>query len=132
VYFVKRLFLNHDLYLFIAGLAAVIGHNYPFYIKFRGGKGTASVIGMFIAIDMKIAIAMAITIILITIITDYIVIGTTVMYAVSSVFVYMYFPISCFMIIVLLTVLSMYKHRSNFIKILRKEEIGLSRTFKKH
>jgi acyl phosphate:glycerol-3-phosphate acyltransferase len=131
VFLVKYLFNAPDMYLFIAGLAVVLGHNYPFYMNFKGGKGTASVIGMFIAIDIKLALIMAAAIIIITIITDYIVIGTAVMYVVSSAYIYIYFSIVCFIIILFLTILSMYKHRSNFAKILRKEETGLSKLLKR-
>lgn len=131
VYLVKRLFNGPDLYMFIAGLSVIIGHNYPFHMRFKGGKGTASVIGMFIAIDIKIAVIMAIAIIIITIVSDYIAIGTVIMYVVSSVLVYKYFYINCFIVILLLTLLSIYKHKENFIKISRREEIGLSKTFKR-
>ena len=33
-----------------AGLGAVLGHNYPFYLKFKGGKGIASSAGLIIAL----------------------------------------------------------------------------------
>lgn len=131
VYLVRLLFAGPDYYMFIAGLAVVLGHNYPFYMKFKGGKGTASVIGMFLAIDIKIALIMSAAIILITVLTDYIVIGTAVMYFVSLILVYKYFSINCLIITLFLTVLSMYKHRMNFVKIARKEEIALSSLWKK-
>ena len=33
-----------------AGLGAVLGHNYPFYLKFKGGKGIASTVGVALAV----------------------------------------------------------------------------------
>ena len=36
-----------------AGGAAVLGHNYPFYIKFKGGKGIAAFAGFIIAMNLK-------------------------------------------------------------------------------
>ena len=44
----------------IAGIACVIGHIFPFYLKFKGGKGLASYIGMTIALDWKFAIGLII------------------------------------------------------------------------
>ena len=36
-----------------AGLGAVLGHNYPFYMKFKGGKGIASSVGIVFAFDWR-------------------------------------------------------------------------------
>ena len=33
-----------------AGMGAVLGHNYPFYLKFKGGKGIAATAGLIISI----------------------------------------------------------------------------------
>ena len=60
----------------VAGVSCIIGHIFPFYLNFKGGKGFASYIGMTIALDCKFAIAIVIIIVLVTIITDYIVSGT--------------------------------------------------------
>jgi glycerol-3-phosphate acyltransferase PlsY len=42
------------------GLAAVLGHIFPIYLGFRGGKGVACALGVFLAIDPPVAIAAAI------------------------------------------------------------------------
>ncbi len=40
----------HYLFVFLAAFAALLGHNFPFSIGFRGGQGVATVIGIFIAL----------------------------------------------------------------------------------
>lgn len=40
-----------------AGVACVLGHMFPFYLRFRGGKGLASYLGMTIALNWKFALA---------------------------------------------------------------------------
>lgn len=43
---------GHNLiYLYTAGLSVIIGHNYPVIFKFKGGKGIASMLGVFLAAD---------------------------------------------------------------------------------
>jgi glycerol-3-phosphate acyltransferase PlsY len=118
--------------MFTAGLGVILGHDYPFYIGFKGGKGTASVIGMFIAIDIKIALFMALGIILITIITNYIAIGTFAMYMINILLVFREFSLISFCISILLAVLGIYKHRHNYVNIMKKEEIGLRQVVRKN
>ena len=60
-----------------AGVAAVLGHIYPFWMKFQGGKGFASYLGMTIALHWKFAIAVLLLVVVVTLITDYIVAATT-------------------------------------------------------
>ncbi|MBP3664589.1 MAG: glycerol-3-phosphate acyltransferase, partial [Tyzzerella sp.] len=60
----------------VAGVAAVIGHIFPFYLKFKGGKGFASFIGMALAIHWKCALILMLVVVVVTLITDYIVVGT--------------------------------------------------------
>ncbi len=37
-------------WVFVAGFAAVVGHNWPVFLKFRGGKGAATVLGVLVAL----------------------------------------------------------------------------------
>ncbi len=60
----------------VAGVSCVLGHIFPFYLKFRGGKGFASYFGVALAIDWKFALILAVILVLITLITDYIVCST--------------------------------------------------------
>lgn len=68
------------IFLFLAGAAVVLGHNFPFYMKFNGGKGTATVIGVLLALDWRIGLAGLILFLLVSLITDYIVMGVFMLY----------------------------------------------------
>ena len=57
------------IWVFAAGAAAVIGHNWPVFLKFRGGKGAATTIGVFLALiptEMGISLAIIGVVVVIT------------------------------------------------------------------
>lgn len=110
----------------LAGVACVLGHIFPFYLKFKGGKGFASFIGMVLALNWKYALVMLLLVVLITLITDYIVSGTITAVVLSPI----YFGIAeknvifpC--IILIATAIILYKHRENFVRMYHGTEIGL-------
>ena len=114
-----------------AGVAAVLGHIYPFYLKFRGGKGTASFVGLTLALNWKLALAVLLVIVLATVITDYIVIGT--FSAILLVPAYMGFFLHNLILMTIVAVASFnifWKHRENIGRLIRKEEIGLRSTMR--
>ena len=109
-----------------AGVACVLGHIFPFYLKFRGGKGFASYIGMTLALNWKLALVIMALVLLVTVITDYIVVGTTL--TILSVPVYLgvaEHSIMLALILCIATVVILYKHRTNYVRIYNGTEIGL-------
>lgn len=132
VFLVSYIYPGSETLLFIAGSAAILGHNYPINLGLKGGKGTASFIGMMMGIDFKIALASAVAIVLVTIITDYIAIGTFAMYGTALILIIFtgYNPISI-AIILILFILCIYKHMPNIKRILNGTEKGLRETAKK-
>lgn len=129
---VKTLFRNASILIFVTGVFTILGHVYPILLKFKGGKGTACLIGMLLAIDYKIAVILIITLVLVTIITDYIALGTIVIVTMLPISVYAFgYPIQSVYICLFITILSIYKHLPNVKNILHKQEPGLRGTIKK-
>lgn len=110
----------------VAGVASVLGHIFPFYMHFRGGKGFASYLGMTLALNWKFALILMAVVVIVTVITDYIVVGTvTIIVAVP---VWMAIATGSAIIAGILcigTAVIFYKHRENFVRIWRGTEIGL-------
>lgn len=125
VLIVKNLYGDID-YAVYAGFAAILGHIYPVVLNFKGGKGASSIFGAMLAINFKVAIIMAITLTIITIVTDYIALGTIFMYVIVSVyFIWGHFNIVSIAISIISLILIIYKHKDNINRMLKGEEIGL-------
>lgn len=110
----------------VAGVASVLGHIFPFYLKFKGGKGFASYLGMTFALNWKLALIICLIIVLATLITDYIVVGTTLTITIVPTFfgiVTRSWIVPAILLIATLVI--MYKHRMNYIGIYKGTEIGL-------
>lgn len=109
----------------LAGVASVLGHIFPFYLKFKGGKGFASYLGMIIALDWKFALVILIVVGLATIVTDYIVAGTTLTILASPVYLGVTAGLVAAAILAIATAVILYKHRMNYVRIWKGEELGL-------
>ena len=116
----------------VAGAAAVIGHIFPFYLRFRGGKGFASFVGMILALDWRFFLVIIVAVLLITLISDYIAVGTLttiVAFPIYLVVTRMGTLIIC--AVCLASLVMFFKHIINIKRICTGEEIGLRRTLSK-
>ncbi len=127
----KLLFPEAEYAAAAAGVAAVLGHVFPFYLNFRGGKGLASFLGMTAAINWKVGLAVALILVAITLITDFISLGTLTVSLAAP--VGMFLTSGRVILPLILAVASLVlicKHIENIHRLLNKTEIGLRSTIK--
>jgi glycerol-3-phosphate acyltransferase PlsY len=145
VYIIKIMYPSHpniELLLLLAGVMAVVGHIFPFFMGFRGGKGMACFMGMCFAINPMIGLYVILATIAITVITDYV--------ALASMSAYIFLPIilafapdvffktnqsyDLYMVSIALALgfLGIWKHRDNISNMLKGQEKGLRQALKKH
>ena len=115
----------------VAGVACVLGHIFPVFMKFRGGKGFASYLGMTLALNWKFALIILAVVVVVTLITDYIVVGTvTTVVSVPVAMGFLRHSVLLVAILCVATAVILYKHRENYVRIRKGTEIGLSSAFK--
>ncbi|GKV56220.1 glycerol-3-phosphate acyltransferase [Sporosarcina sp. NCCP-2222] len=119
------------LLLFTVGAAVIFGHNFPFYMKFNGGKGTATVIGVLFAIDWRFGLAGLVLFIAVALLTDILVIGVFMLYVTlmaMAIWLDGYWPI---LIAALLFIMAVWKHTENIKRIRAGTETRIRASFSK-
>ena len=145
VYIIKILYPNHQdlsMLMVISGSMAVIGHIFPFFMGFKGGKGMACFMGMCLGINPEIGLYCILFVIITTIITDYVAVGSIIAYIILPLILIISPEIifgasesyNIFTVIAasLASVIGIWKHRNNISNILNRRETGLKEVLKKH
>lgn len=112
-----------------AGVACVLGHIFPFYLRFKGGKGFATYLGMTVALNWKFALIVLALVVVITLVTDYLVLGTFT--TITVVPVWMGIASESWILPLILLVATgviFFKHRENITRLCNGTEIGLRST----
>jgi len=115
---------NVDLICFILGLGVVLGHNYPVWLKFKGGKGIAVTSGVFIAIVPQIAVFALILFILIALISKYISLASicAILFAGTWIMIHYDFSIAYVIVVSFYIFLALWQHRTNIIRLFQGTE----------
>lgn len=123
-----------------AGLGAVLGHNYPFYMKFKGGKGIACTSGFILACFWQIAPLCLVLFILAVALTRYVSLGSILV--VIAFFLQLVIftetgilsissqcKTEVYVVGVVFTLLALWKHRENIKRLLagKENKFGMSK-----
>lgn len=114
--------------MYIAGVAVVVGHNFPVFFGFKGGKGVATSLGVVLLLDWKIGLITLVIALAIMAITKYVSLGSimaavvfiilqTVVMAVTY-----SFDITRFICVLILGGLLIIRHRANIVRLIRGTE----------
>ena len=132
VWFARWLFPSLEYGDVVAGVACVLGHMFPVFMGFKGGKGFASYLGMTLALHWQFALIIMAVLVVVTVVTDYIVLGTVVTVVTTPVVLgFLTHSLILVAILCVATAVILFKHRENYVRIWKGTEIGLSHALKK-
>lgn len=121
----------NEVFLVLGGVAVVAGHNWPAFLQFRGGKGTATSLGVFLTYDWQVAI--------IAIMIGLIILGIWKMVSLTSMVGMTMLPIFALLFsrtvtevifAFVLCLFSLFQHRKNIGRIIQGKESKLGQKVK--
>ena len=127
--------LTRELIVLYTGLGVVCGHNFPFWLKFKGGKGIASLGGVIIMFSLRITAIDLLIFLAIAAITKYVSLASLVGSALFPILVAILFRgtdhyIHMVIVSCIFTLLAFVKHRANIVRLLNGTENKLGQKAK--
>ena len=126
LFFIDPLLVSTELAQILCGLSAVIGHVYPIYYNFKGGKGAGTLIGIIgVLFPQSILITLS-SWLIILILTGFVGLGTMIagiVLVITTAYLHpsgLYSPFGYFSIIMALFII--YTHRSNIMRMINGTE----------
>lgn len=116
-----------------AASGCILGHNFPFYLKFRGGKGVAASVGLLLAFDWRLFIPCAVIFFGIYFLTHYVSLCSLCAYAAAFLGIVILGQMGQYgmdqahileldAVMLALTALAFYRHRQNIARLLKGTE----------
>lgn len=129
--------LDRELLLQIAGIAVVLGHTFPIFFGFKGGKGVATSLGVLLISNWQIGLICLVFAVVLMALTRMVSLGScaaAVLFPVLTLFINQHYTVltDCksgrvyFVYSVILAIIVLYNHRSNIKRILNGTENKLS------
>ena len=116
-----------------AAAGTILGHNFPFYMNFKGGKGIAATAGLLISFDLRLTLIALVLFLLAFFVTHYVSLGSLLVYALFLIGTIIlgqqgmwgmeqHYLNEMYILAALLTVLAVYRHKDNIKRLLSGEE----------
>jgi acyl phosphate:glycerol-3-phosphate acyltransferase len=101
----------------VAGLAAFLGHLFPVWLKFKGGKGVATFLGVLIALGWKLGLAVCATWFLAALLTRTSSIAALMAAASTALWILVFGEYRLLLLVLVLTILIYVRHAENLKRI---------------
>lgn len=113
------------LHLGVIGVAACLGHMYPIFFNFQGGKAVATALGTLLPIGLGLGVLLIITWIAVAKLTKYSSLAAIVTVSLAPLYVFLLKPIYVYPTL-MLSALIILRHRENIVRLLKGTESAIS------
>ncbi|HEU23996.1 MAG: acyl-phosphate glycerol 3-phosphate acyltransferase [Mesoaciditoga sp.] len=110
------------IFILLSGIVAVIGHDYPVYMKFRGGKGVASTLGFILAINPFVALGFLGIWLILTFTTKYVSLASMIGVGFALVLSFLFGEVYFGFALLFLFILGVYRHHENINRLINGRE----------
>ncbi|WP_410541978.1 glycerol-3-phosphate 1-O-acyltransferase PlsY [Wolbachia endosymbiont (group B) of Villa cingulata] len=121
VYTAQQFCDNNDFYIYVSAILAVLGHMFPIWLRFNGGKGVATTLGALIALNISIALAFVFVWLIVFFIFRYSSLASLAATA-AAVIASFFFQKELFLILLTVAILIFLKHYKNIANLLQGRE----------
>lgn len=130
VYLTLKYSLSYQLTLF-TGLFAFLGHTFPIYLKFKGGKGVATAIGIFLALVPEAVVIDAIFFTIVAILWRYVslasIVSSIMLPGIIKLLLYTklihFNDNSIVLFAATVSTIIVFKHKDNILRLIKKREL---------
>ena len=113
--------LNYTDYIFVASLCIFLGHVFPIWLKFKGGKGVATYVGILFSINLSIGLVFIVVWFVTFLISKYSSLSS--LFASLTIPIYLFiFTNQNFIFFFIMFILIFYTHRENIKRLKNKDE----------
>ncbi|OQW68664.1 MAG: acyl-phosphate glycerol 3-phosphate acyltransferase [Proteobacteria bacterium ST_bin12] len=110
------------------GLAVFLGHLFPIFHRFKGGKGVATALGIMLAISLMLGLAALVTWAIVFAISRYSSLAAIVAAVLSPIYAWLLLPYKDYvMLMFVIAVMLVWRHRTNIQKLLAGTEAGFGK-----
>ncbi len=131
IYFAKYLFadnVDESMVVVSTAMGVILGHNWPVFLNFKGGKGVATTIGIIATINFYIALVVGICMIAIISITKYVSLASIIAPLLTIILFFIFDKNLTYIIFTaILAALTIYKHKENIKRLLKGTESKIGR-----
>ncbi|MGL5367990.1 MAG: glycerol-3-phosphate 1-O-acyltransferase PlsY [Cetobacterium somerae] len=126
--YIASLFDIGGIYIILLGLVAILGHTFSFFLQFKGGKGVATSLGVFLFLMPKVVGVLVLVFILVVGISKYISLGSVICAGLLPILAY-FMPVRddatrlpLVVISLIVGIFVIYKHKANIQRLMEGKE----------